>query len=94
LTISDGNVIRVEGGGKMNDHLRQVFEEFKNEHFPSLPDPGGDWSEYAVWAVNLSIAPVSNAHELAWTGKFWGELIDRRAGIVCVPVGITVAGLT
>lgn len=87
MRIEGGRIVELTGGGSLGDHMREAFEKYKDIHYPGFPGPGINWVEYVAWGWNPWIAPVSNAADLAWTGKFWGEELDQRAGTVHMGFG-------
>ena len=96
LTIDNGKVIEVAGGGKMGDYLRTAFEKYKDVQYPHFPGPGVNWVEYAVWGFYPvpGYEPLPDIPDMAWSGKWWTYNIDLKAGVVHIAVGTTAGGFT
>jgi len=96
LTIDGGKVVKVKGGGKMGDYLREVYEKYKDVQYPLFPGPGVSWVEYAVWGFYPvpGYGPLPEIPDMAWSGKMWAYNIDLKAGVFHIAVGTTAGGFT
>jgi hypothetical protein len=94
LSIEDGQVVAVKGGGKMGEYMRETFEKYADVQYPLFPGPGVNWVEYAVWGWIPQLAPAVDAHTRTWTARLAAEKFENRAGVVHLAIGTAAGALT
>lgn len=84
VTLQDGRVEEVEGGGKYGDAWRGLLEETKNIQYPCFPRTGLFWLWETAIGTNPKILRPSNIRYLSSGGFEWER---RRSGIIHVGLG-------
>jgi hypothetical protein len=82
VTVEEGRISRVEGGGEYGDRLMAVIERFKDVQYPGYPKPGYHFLNDATIGSNVKC--FRNAETLWSTGIPWTGLgAERyRAGVI------------
>jgi len=79
LTVQDGRVDKIEGGGKYGDAWRNVWEETKNVQYPCFPRPGLFWIMEQAIGTNVKIARQKDVHMIGSGAMMWERM---RSGII------------
>lgn len=82
VTLEEGRISNVEGGGEYGVRLRAVIERFKDVQYPAFPKPGYHYFNDATIGSNVKC--FRNAETLWSTGVPWTNLgAERyRAGVI------------
>lgn len=93
LTIEKGQVVRVEGGGKFGDRLRQAFEQYKDVLFPEHPGPGTNW----LTTMGICTHPKSSISprfdKLSGSGRVYAWAFGHfRSGVIHTSIGEAMVG--
>ena len=84
VTLQDGKVEKVEGGGKYGEAWGGLLEETKKIQYPCFPRPGLFWLWETAIGTNPKILRPSNIKYLSSGGFEWER---RRSGIIHVGLG-------
>ena len=84
VTLENGRVEKIEGGGDYGDGWRALIEESKNTQYPCFPRPGLFWLWEVAIGTNPKIARPRNIQLLSSGGFEWER---RRSGIIHVGLG-------
>ncbi len=84
LTLANGRVERIEGGGAYGDSWRVLQDESKDTQYPSFPRPGLFWLWEVAIGTNPKIRRSPNIHLLSSGGFEWER---RRSGIIHIGLG-------
>ena len=84
VTLENGRLERVEGGGDYGDAWRALHEESKDTQYPCFPRPGLFWLWEVAIGTNPKIQRPPNIHLLSSGGFEWER---RRSGIIHVGLG-------
>lgn len=79
LTVQDGRLEKIEGGGKYGDAWRDILEETKNIQYPVFPRPGLFWIMEQAIGTNVKIARQKNVHMMGSGCHEWERM---RSGII------------
>ncbi|WP_432837992.1 hypothetical protein [Dactylosporangium sp. CA-092794] len=82
VTVEEGRISNVEGGGEYGERLRAVIERYKDVQYPGYPKPGYHFFNDATIGSNVKC--FRNAETLWNTGIPWTGLgAERyRAGVI------------
>ncbi|HEY7174698.1 MAG TPA: hypothetical protein VH442_07265, partial [Micromonosporaceae bacterium] len=82
VTVDEGRISNIEGGGEYGDRLKAVVERFKDVQYPGFPKPGYHFLNDATIGSNVKC--IRNAETLWSTGIPWTGLgAERyRAGVI------------
>lgn len=84
VTVKDGRVEEVEGGGAYGDAWRELLHEARDIHYPCFPRPGLFWLWEVAVGTNPKIVRPPHIERLSSGGFEWER---RRAGMVHVGFG-------
>jgi hypothetical protein len=95
LTVEQGKVVKVEGGGKLGERLMESFERYAAHHKSKCPGPGANW----LTTMGICTHPkaqrspffdelTASARVYAWT---FGHC---RSGVVHSSIGEGMISLT
>ena len=84
LTLENGRLEKIEGGGAYGDSWRDLHEESKDTRYPCFPRPGLFWLWEVAIGTNPKIRRPANIHMLSSGGFEWER---RRSGIVHIGLG-------
>ncbi len=84
VTLENGRVERVEGGGAYGEAWRALIDESQKTQYPCFPRPGLFWLWEVAIGTNPKIARPRNIHLLSSGGFEWER---RRSGIIHVGLG-------
>ncbi len=84
VTLENGRLERIEGGGAYGDAWRALHEESQGTQYPCFPRPGLFWLWEVAIGTNPKIARPRNIHLLSSGGFEWER---RRSGIIHVGLG-------
>lgn len=79
LTVENGRVEKIEGGGKWGDAWRELHEETKNLQYLGQPRPGLFWIMELALCTNPKVRRPSDVHMRRSTGHEWERL---RSGVI------------
>lgn len=85
LYLEGGKIVRVEGGGRYGETIRQVLARYENVHYPGFPDKGVGWFIEAALGTNPKVARVSTVVE--------GESMSwerGRSGVIHWGFGVSI----
>lgn len=93
MTIEDGRVTKVTGGGKYGQTLKRSFEEFKNLTSPRSPGPGVNW------VSSFGICTHPKARRSVFMDSLTGSAFihawafgHRRSGVIHTSIGEGLVG--
>ncbi len=84
VTLENGRLETIEGGGAYGDGWRALHEESKGTRYPCFPRPGLFWLWEVAIGTNPKIARPRNIHMLSSGGFEWER---RRSGIIHIGLG-------
>ncbi|MBI2953728.1 MAG: hypothetical protein HYY30_05400 [Chloroflexi bacterium] len=84
VTMQDGCINRVEGGGPYGDAWREFLEESRNTHYLDFPRPGLFWLFEVAIGGHPKIVRPRNIHMLSSGGSEWER---RRSGVIHLGFG-------
>jgi len=84
LTLENGRLEKIEGGGAYGDSWRDLNDEAKDTQYPCFPRPGLFWLWEVAIGTNPKIKRPPNIHLLSSGGFEWER---RRSGIIHIGLG-------
>ncbi|MBI4483498.1 MAG: hypothetical protein HY652_11490 [Acidobacteria bacterium] len=83
-----GQVVKVEGGGKAGEYIKEALERFKNTPYPDYPGPGVGWLEEVSLGTNPKAFRPYTYDEYVKMGRFseW-SFGRRRSGVIHMAIG-------
>jgi len=84
LHVEEGQVVRVEGGGRYGDAWRGLLAEAQRTQYPDFPRQGLFWLQEVAIGTNPKIARPSNVHLHSSGGGEWER---RRSGVIHMGFG-------
>ncbi len=84
VTVQDGLVQTVEGGGAYGQAWRELLEESRNTQYPCFPRPGLFWLWEVAIGTNPKIHRPPRIHRLSSGGFEWER---RRSGVIHLGFG-------
>ncbi len=95
MTIEDGRVTKVVGGGKYGATLRKSFEEFKDLTSPRSPGPGVNWLSSFGICTHPKARRSAFLDSLKGSARIHGWAFGhRRSGVIHTSIGEGLAGNT
>lgn len=88
VTIADGQVTGVDGGGEYGDKWRELLEATREIHYPEFPRPGMFW----LWECAIGTHPKMARPPLAFTLSGHATMYERlRSGYIHLGMGTTIS---
>ncbi len=88
MTVEQGKVVKVEGGGKYGDRLRESFAKYKDTQKSKCPGPGVNWITTVGICTNPHARQSPFFNELEGSARVFAWTFGhRRAGVVHSSVG-------
>ena len=84
VTLENGRVEKIEGGGDYGAAWRELKDEGEKTHYPCFPRPGLFWLWEIAIGTNPKISRPRNIHMLSSGGFEWER---RRSGIIHCGMG-------
>jgi len=84
VTVQDGLVQTIEGGGAYGQGWRELLEESRYTQYPCFPRPGLFWLWEAAIGTNPKITRPPRIHRLSSGGFEWER---RRSGVIHLGFG-------
>lgn len=85
--LKEGQIYKIEGGGRFGDLLREWIEKTKNVHYPGYPNPGNLY----LWEIALGTAPkyFRNRTYLFGARRLFANAYERnRSGVLHWGIGV------
>lgn len=93
IYFENGQVTKIEGGGKAGEYMREALEKFKDTLYPDYPGPGVGWLEEVSLGTHPKAAQPYSYEEYEKMQRYPGWSSGRRrSGVIHMAFGTNMHG--